>query len=113
MSAKTLRTPRPSAGLAMGRRPLPTEGALPLRCESCGLTASACQPDADDPDRLIAVCGWCGGWTLIQIDQTAGTLHVALLPSPGRSGERAEGAGRGPKRSKSARQVAGHHTRAN
>jgi hypothetical protein len=81
--SKSARTRRSSAAQAMGQRPLPTEGPLPLRCESCGLTASACQPDADDPDRLIAVCGWCGSWTLI--DRTAGTLHVALLPSPGQA----------------------------
>jgi hypothetical protein len=44
------------------RIPHRSEEGLPERCAECGGALNVTQPDAVDPDHLLATCDDCGAW---------------------------------------------------
>jgi uncharacterized protein YbaR (Trm112 family) len=51
-------------------------GPRHVGCPKCGQTLDLHQPDPDQPDRNLAICGDCKAWYLI--DYAVGTM--VLLP---------------------------------
>jgi hypothetical protein len=45
-------------------------------CLGCGSALQLHQPDGDAPQRLLGTCDCCGGWHLIDCDESV----VVLLP---------------------------------
>jgi hypothetical protein len=54
------------------RAPVPADAP----CLRCGAALQLHQPDGDAPQRLLGTCDCCGGWHLIDCDESV----VVLLP---------------------------------
>jgi hypothetical protein len=58
-----------------------SQGIEPPQCRGCEAKLTLHQPDEDSPEHLLATCGGCGGWFLIEITQDGTEAFLLDLPN--------------------------------
>ena len=68
------------------------DGETELSCPVCDEELEIHQPDADLPDRLLATCGHCKTWYLIDVEaeESEGEVVLIQLPGPDQLGDKPE-----------------------
>lgn len=72
-----------SVSVILGLFRIPSDLNGGVCCPGCSKALVLHQPDEDDPDRLLGVCGWCSDWFLMDLVPDQEGWVVVPLPAAG------------------------------